>query len=84
MTELRCNTGLPDPVEISQTMFGMPATSTTATVTASAPMTDDDLLKMIQADLHTLGYETRQSERCGWTAVPSSRFPASRRRRIWR
>jgi hypothetical protein len=61
IAELRCNTGLPDPIEIANTMFGgafmggnVGAVETTTG--GGAINTEEDLLKMIQIDLERLGY----------------------------
>ena len=66
VTELRCNTGLPDPMEIAQTIFGdaLPASSggvatgpeRTATK-STAPGDDPELISTIQQSLTTLGYD---------------------------
>lgn len=50
--ELRCNTGLPDPAEFSQTFMGGMAVPAAALQT----VTRDNLLQMIQVDLEKLGY----------------------------
>lgn len=62
ITKLRCNTGLPDPLEMAGSAFGVDfggaaaaggATRTGGTITIDS---DADLLKMIQLDLVKLDY----------------------------
>jgi hypothetical protein len=62
ITELRCNTGLPNPIEIAQTTFGGMftgggAAGSRATSGRSSIDTEADLLRMIQVDLEKLGYK---------------------------
>ena len=62
ITELRCNTGLPDPLEIATTTFGA-TFGGAATASTTPPQhggtiidSDEDLLKMIQINLVTLDF----------------------------
>ena len=74
VTELRCNTGLPDPAEISQSIMGGVAAPATGSV-----VTQDNLLQMIQVDLDKLGYEpgNTQGVMDKKTAVAISQFQAA-------
>ena len=58
-TELRCNTGMPDPAEMTQTMFGTPpaGAGTVGTVPEPEPQDDTDMIRSIQLSLVELGYE---------------------------
>ena len=62
ITELRCNTGLPDPMEIVQTTFGGAVPGANAGMVAvperksAAPADDPELISTIQESLIQLGY----------------------------
>jgi len=62
ITELRCNTGLPDPMEIVQTTFGGTVPAANAGIGAvperksAAPADDAELISTIQESLIQLGY----------------------------
>lgn len=75
VTELRCNTGLPDPAEIAQTFMGGMA----MTPAAAGPMSEDSMLQMIQGNLETLGYQPGNTNGVmdKGTAVAISQFQAA-------
>lgn len=85
ITELRCNTGLPNPMEIANTSFG--ANFGSGITTGDAAPTggiiidsDADLLKMIQLDLVKLDYEPGNTDGVmdKPTSVAISRFQVSK------
>lgn len=85
IVELRCNTGLPDPVEIANTTFGGTFTggSTAGVETADSGGiidTNPDLLKMIQVDLVRLDYQPGNTDGVldKLTVVAISQFQATR------
>ena len=85
ITELRCNTGLPDPLEMATTMMGGvftggSAVAIPATGGGGAVNTEADLLKMIQGDLTRIGYEPGNTDGKldKLTVVAISQFQASK------
>ena len=78
--ELRCNTGLPNPMEIANTNFGTNFGGVTATGGSARINSDEDLLKMIQLDLVRLDYQVGNTDGVldKPTSVAISRFQVSK------
>ncbi len=86
VAELRCNTGLPNPIEIANTTFGgtfgvasAPAVSSNGCADSTSN-TDSSLLRMIQIDLKKLSYEPGNTDGVldKLTIVAITKFQASK------
>jgi len=85
ITELRCNTGLPNPIEIAQTTFGATFTGGGAADSGRVIVdTEDDLLRMIQIDLEKLGYQPGNTagDLDKPTVIAISKFQAGKRMEV--
>ncbi|MGK0259173.1 MAG: peptidoglycan hydrolase-like protein with peptidoglycan-binding domain [Candidatus Azotimanducaceae bacterium] len=83
IVELRCNAGLPDPIEVASTTFGSTFAGrimSAASESGTSIKTDADLLKMVQVDLKRIGYKPGNTKGSldKLTAVAISKFQASK------
>jgi len=94
IAELRCNTGLPNPVEIANTTFGGNFAGVNVTAPSAVPdrgsvdrgavNTEEGLLRMIQLDLERLGFRPGNTDGVldKPTVVAISKFQASKGREV--